>query len=856
MLDSSYVTPTYFIKGHDGSYNKLYGSYDSVTNSLVDFRDQALLEYETRVYNNLKLSNTIPVQEYEILPGFFRETDYSYDEILKIYSETFLNWVGQNRVNYKRQIYNKQDQYSWNYYQTGNKIDKGVVQQGNWRGVYQYFYDTTNPDTSPWEMLGFKNMPTWWNDRYGPAPYTSDNLVLWGDLAAGINWNNGNPVVIAQAIRPQLLQVLPVDSSGNLVSPFVSIVGNYNSNIFQRDWKVGDAGPVEFSYRRSSSYPFDLMRILALTKPAEFFNLAVDVDNYKYNEEFNQYLVNDRSHLVVSDIQVYGNGIAKTSYINWIVDYEKQVGVDATQNISDLLKNLDVRLIYRVAGFTDKNLLKFYVEKGTPNSRNASLLIPDESYSVLLYDNQPFDRIVYSGVIIQLSKNGYTVFGNSQTNAFFVIQDPLINGNYSNIEVDGLSVKVANDYSDNISYVPYNTEFYTVQEVAQFIESYGSHLESQGVMFEQIENGVPITWRQMVAEFLYWSQTGWQTGSIVTMNPASTLLEIDKESSIVQPLTLRQQNFILNQNLYPIQSKDMSVIRDGTNFTVQPLNQGDTVAYGQFNMSNFEHGIVFDNVTLFNDVIYNTITGLRQIRILTKGTKTAEWNGTIDAQGFILNQDNIVEWTKEFKYTSGSIVKYKNKYWIATKIIQAKEIFDERDWKQTDYNEIQKGLLPNSSTRSYESTLYYDVNKANLENDADLLSFSLIGYRPRDYMALADLTDITQVNVYQNLIKNKGTRNATNAFKGANLPQGGIDYDIYENWAILSGEFGGVLNNNFVEFKLNEQYLTGNPSIVGLTRGVPNEGVQQEVPTYSLFNYGRPISDANVLPTIPTTTLQ
>lgn len=854
VLDSSYATPTYFIKGHDGSYNKLYGEYDEVNGTLVDFRDQALLEYETRVYNNLKLSNTIPIQEYEVLPGFFRETDYTNDEILKIYSETFLNWVGQNRINYKRQFYNRQDQYSWNYYQSGNKIDKGAIEQGNWRGVYQYFYDTTNPDTAPWEMLGFKNMPPWWTSHYGPAPYTSDNLVLWGDLAAGINWNNGDPVVIEQAIRPELLEVLPVDSEGNLVSPFVSLVGNYNSNIFQRDWKVGDSGPAEFSYRRSSSYPFDLMRILALTKPAAFFNLAVDVDHYKYNAEFNQYLVNGRSHLKMSDIDVYGAGSAVTSYINWIVDYEKQVGVDATQNIVDLLNNLDVRLIYRVAGFTDKNLLKFYVEKGTPNSRNASLLIPDESYSVLLYDNQPFDRIIYSGVIIQLSKNGYTVFGNSQTEAYFTIQNPLINGNYTTVDVDKLSVKIANDYSDSVSYVPYNTEFYTVQEVAQFIESYGKYLESQGLLFEQTENGIPITWRQMVAEFLYWSQTGWQTGSIVTMNPAATLLAIDKENSIVQPLTLRQQNFILNQNLYPIQAKDMSVLRDGTAFTVQPLNQGDTVAYGQFNMSNFEHGVVFDNVTLFNDVIYNTVTGLRQTRILTKGTKTAEWNGTVDAQGFILNQDNIQEWNKEAKYTTGSIVKYKNKYWIATKIIQAKEVFDELDWKQTDYNEIQKGLLPNSSTRSYESTLYYDVNKANLENDADLLSFSLIGYRPRDYMALADLTDITQVNVYQNLIKNKGTRNATNAFKGANLPQGGIDYDIYENWAILSGEFGGVLNNNFVEFKLNETYLTGNPSIVGLTAGAPNQGVQQEVPTYSMFNYGRPITDANILPTLPTDT--
>ena len=44
------------------------------------------------------------------------ETDYTYDEVLKIYSETFLNWVGQNRINYKRQIFNKQDEFTWNYY--------------------------------------------------------------------------------------------------------------------------------------------------------------------------------------------------------------------------------------------------------------------------------------------------------------------------------------------------------------------------------------------------------------------------------------------------------------------------------------------------------------------------------------------------------------------------------------------------------------------------------------------------------------------------------------------------------------------------------------------------------------------
>lgn len=850
VLDSDYTQPTYFIRGHDGSYCKLYGDYDPITGILVDFRDQALLEYELRVYNNLKVSAVVPVQSYEVLPGFFRSTGYSYDEILQIYETSFLDWVGQNRINYKRQIYNKYDQYTYNYYQSGNKINNEVIDQGYWRGIYQYYYDTTTPNSTPWEMLGFKDQPSWWETRYGPAPYTSDNLILWDDLANGINWNNGAPYVIPQAIRPELLQVLPVDSAGNLLSPFDAIVGNYNGNIFQRDWKVGDAGPAEFSYRRSSSWPFDFMRVLALTKPAEFFNLGVDLDNYKYNEEFGQFLVNDRSHLVISNVEIYGSGTAKTSYINWIVDYEKQVGIDATQNIIDLLYNLDVRLVYRLAGFSDKTLLKFYVEKGTPNSRNASLLIPDESYSVLLYDNQPFDRIMYSGVVIQIVNGAYAVYGNSQTVAYLKTLKPRYNGNTETITVENLSVKLPIEFDSKEVVIPYGTLFYTPTEVATFLVSYGAYLEEQGMVFDSIESSLEVSWRQMVSEFLYWAQTGWEEGSIVTINPAASVLTINRDSYIVQPLTMRQVNFVLNQSLYPIQAIDLSVVRDGTMFVAKPLVQGDTIAYGQFNINNIEHGIVFDNITLFDDIIYNLVTGLRQTRIKVYGTKTADWDGTINPAGFILNQDNIAEWSKEESYTKGVIVKYKNKYWTALRIIQASDTFNEQYWKRTDYDQIQKGLLPNPNTRAYESTLYYDVNQANLENDADLLSFSLIGYRPRDYLALADLTDITQVNVYKNLIKEKGTLNAASAFKGANLPQGGIDYEIYENWAIKTSEFGGVLNNNFVEFKINQNLMTGNPSIAGLTDGIYTEGVQQEIPLYSLYNYGRPIQDPNVLPQI------
>jgi hypothetical protein len=851
-LDNAYNPETYFIVGHDGSFNKLYGAYDSTTDTLSDFRDQVLLEYETRVYNNLKLSETVPAGSYQgvVIPGFFRQTDYSYDEFLQIYSELFLNWVGQNRIDYKTQFYYKNNQFNYNYRDSGNKLNNQPIEQGYFRGAYLFFYDTSTPNETPWEMLGLANQPTWWTSRYGAAPYTSDNLVLWEDLEAGRVWNNGTPFIKPSYARPGLLSIIPVDSFGNLLSPFDSIVGNYDQYLFQRDWMVGDVGPAEFSYRRSSTWPFDLMHILAVTKPADFFNLGVDVDNYKYNIEFNQYLVNDRSHLDIGNVPIYGSGTPATSYINWIVDYEKQVGVNATSNITTLLNNIDVRLVYRMAGFSDKNLLKFYVEKSSANSNNSSLLIPDESYGLLLYENQPFDKIIYSGVVIQIIDNGYKIFGNSQTNAYFKILTPKYAGELKTITVEDLSVQVTNEFYDTIQVVPYGTEFYNVQQVAQFLISYGEYLQSQGVVYEEIENGIPVQWEQMIAEFLYWAQTGWDIGSITTINPSANNLTIDKESRIVQPLTLSQNNFVLNQDLFPISTSNLNIVRDGTAFTAKPLNVGDAISYGQFNISNIENGIVFDNVTLFNDIIYNLITGLRQYRIYVNGAITAEWNGNVDASGFILNQDNILEWNGNVKYTAGSIVKYKNKYWFALKIIQPTLTFNELDWKETPYSEIQKGLLPNGQTRAYESTLYYDINKANLENDADLLAFSLIGYRPRDYLALVDLTDVSQVNVYQNLIKNKGTLNAASAFKGANLPQGGIDYDIYQNWAIKSGEFGGILNNNFIEFRLNQTYLTGNPSIVGLTSGVDTPGVQQEVPVYSVFNYGRPITSPNILPTI------
>jgi hypothetical protein len=845
VLDNTYINPIYFIKGHDGSYTKIYGSF--VDGELDDYRDKVLLEFEKRIFNNLKTSNKLPMTYDEVVPGKFRDVGYSFDAYKKMYTSQFLNWVSSNRLDYKNHFYSSTNAFTYNY--SGSRYsDNTEVNQGSWRGAYLWLYDTVNPDTKPWEMLGVTSKPNWWDKRYGSAPYTSTNLVLWNDLRDGVVWNDGNPYVIENRKREGLLSMLPVDASGKLLSPFESVLGIYDPKDFSKDWEVLEYGATEFSYLRSSAWPFDLMRLMALTKPVKFFALASNVDNYQYNTDFNQYLLNDQYRNYMSAINYYGEGTAAHSFINWIVDYQYQFGINGTEFAKDLVNSLDVRLTYRVAGFTDKDLVNFYVEKGTPNSNNSSLMIPDESYSILLYDNQPIDLFVYSSVIILRTDKGFRVYGNSQNRTYFISFLPNNNGQFEEISVNRTTVKIAKSYTNETMLYEYGYEFSNLRDLVSFIRGYGLYLASQGAKFNEVENGIELNWDQMITEIIYWVQTGWDIGSTLNVNPAARQLTVDKDNQIIQPLTVNKENFVLNQNLFSIPIKDLYINRVNTEFSIKTLNDGDTIALFKANISTIEHVVVFDNETVFNDVIYNLTTGLRQQRLFVRGTKSAEWNGTLNAGGFIINQDNIQDWEPNVKYNKGMIVRFKNEYYAANKIVVIpSDTFDYESWDKTSFDNIQKGMLPNASTRAYESTLYYNSTSPNLENDSDLLSYSLIGYRPRKYLVDADFDDGTQVNLFKNAIKTKGTVESVSKLQNINLQNNELMYNTFENWAIKNSEFGGLEHFNFIEVTLDESKLTGNPSIVSLISNEEIDGADQSIPLYNIKNFGNPITDTNIL---------
>ena len=845
--------PGEFIIGHDGSETPVFG----------DIRDQVLLEFETRIYSNIKQDgNPVPLTIEDVLPGQFRSTGYSFEEINTIFGTDFLSYCGWNKLDYKSQTFRATNEFTWNYSNTTNRLDNQNL-LGAWRGIYRYFYDTQQPSYTPWEMLGLTVEPTWWQDRYGPAPYTGDNLVLWDDLAVGLVADPVAPYYRPEYARPGLTSVIPTGTEGELLSPQQSVVGGvpFNQNVsarYQKSWAIGDGGPVEASWWNSSAYPFSVMHVLAVTRPAKFFALFADRDLYKFDTDYNQYLYNQRYRLDATGVEVYGNGVSKASYINWIVDYNRQTGINSTDLLTADLKALDVRLCYRMASYSDKQYIKLITEKSSPNSTNTTLTIPDESYNILLYKNQPFDQIKYSSVAVQkVDGGGYAVFGYGTSQAYFEILQSQSVGKLQEYSSGGITVRVPTFYSDNVVQVPYGFVFANETAVSDFLLSYGKLLEKQGLTFTDMVNGYVLDWPRMVNEFLYWSQQGWSTNAIINLNPLAGGLTVTRPGAVVDGIvTETTENLLLDQNSTEIPTRSLNVVRLGNTFTIQPLTT-QSISYVNLRFTNYEHMIVLNNKSVFGDLIYDPVTGARQSRLTLVAVTTADWNGSVDTPGFILNQDNVQEWTGLKTYPKGEIVKYKNVYWQALTIVQPSTKFDFNVWAQSNYNQIALGLLPNLANKADQLMNSYNINTANIETDNDLLAYGLIGFKPRQYLAALNLDDVSQVNVYRQFLGTKGTILAADLFKSANLGKEAADYTIYENWAVQRAVYGANANRSFFELRLNRALLDSNPSLVQVIVPQQPSEADQTILLSDVWRSSYNLTSTQILPTtteVPTDT--
>ena len=140
-------------------------------------------------------------------------------------------------------------------------------------------------------------------------------------------------------------------------------------------WKFGDQSPAETAWRRSSAYPFSVIKTLALTKPARFFANLFDVSRLSTNVAGNKIstetgvrprLANAKYHLETETDNTTGvtTRFSTAGYQVFVVNHLIARGLDPVTFYYDKMKNLDVQLVYKLVKFhipqlSLKKILKF-----------------------------------------------------------------------------------------------------------------------------------------------------------------------------------------------------------------------------------------------------------------------------------------------------------------------------------------------------------------------------------------------------------------------------------------------------------------------------------------------------------------
>lgn len=800
---------------------------------VTDIRDECMLALETLIYTNLDSTFRSEAKPHFLLKDYVASrfydvssvrANYSVEEFNAVLLPFFLSWVQNNQLNYQiNGSYDGTDPFTWNY--TGMVDRYGVtVKAGNWRGIYEWMFDTDRPHLAPWEMLGFASRPSWWVARYGAAPYTVSNTTMWNDIRDGVIVEGPREGTHARFARPLLYSVLPVASDGSLLDPVSAGIVPQAPTVQSgtQEWKFGDISPIEYLWRLSPSYPFALAMASYLMKPARFVETGWTTEDSRIVHGAQWVNRSSNTRLTNANLSVHGETVSnvrqsKPGIQQWIVEHMISKGQSPTI-LGDAVRGLTVRLAHKMAGFTTTDSLRV--------SADNFGIVPVEDAHLFLYASPSQREEFYSGVIIEWMGDGWRVLGyNAQDASFYTIPgDPygpkinvkldnsasnlvilpwkpnvyyklgsLIDYQGSTYEADrshtsaptfeqdywtarpGLSAstsvgvtKYLTDIGETVR-VPYGTKFTSIQEIADFIFGYERYLISRGWVFEDIDsNASAIGWTQSMKDFLEWTTIGWAPGNFIALSPGSENLKFSTDHGTVHNVetSTRGGYGIVNRAGMPIDRKDTFVSRQGGEVTI--TTSGGDLCGLRLNVGEIEHALVLSNETIFGDIIYKPIHDVRQPRLRMVGQFAPSWNGRLDAPGYVISNGEIIP----------------------------------------NFDKAAEDIRHAFDIEEVDNTVLRDHAR------------HVVGYEKRDYLDNVLLSDTQQFEFYQGMIHQKGSPDVFNKLLRSKLVGEDRNLKFLEEWAFKVGSYGATdvmrriaFGFNYSDYKRNPQAIRFQPGI-------------------------------------------
>ena len=886
--DDTYLEPTTVIQGHDGSITIAYDDYrdDLILELEMRIFNNIKISYNSDIFNI-----------YDFIPGYSRTTEYSKFETDNVLGQFFFQWtanVNQDFTQPNIDLWSRLNPFTFNY--RGNFAPNGTDIPGFWRGVYRWMLDTDRPHTHPWECLGFSIEPTWWQDVYGTVPYTSDNYVLWEDIRQGIIRQPGVPIrILEKFAKPILSSGKPVDEDGNLISPlYASYANGPIKETAEGSWVFGDQAPVETAWRRSSYYPFALMQTALLLHPNKVLGSTFDRSRIVRNLS-NQLIYKDTGRRIrLEDLAVTSTALSSTrvytaGLVNYLVDYLTSDTTALLDQYADDLQSLTTKIAAKLGGFTSKAKFKLILDSKNPSS-SGGVFIPEENYNIFLNTSSPTNRLAYSGVVITKYADGYEIRGYIKDQPYFVyypyqqnervinvggISESFINWESDKYYTAGKLVRYNNqyfrvkithqsttefdpDYFTRLAALPvtggreaiirkswdkntkitisYGTKFKQIQEVVDFLQGYGAYLQEQGFVFDEYNQNLKAvdSWETSVKEFLFWSTQNWAVGSALAVSPSARYMLVKSDTAVVDNI----QNSFYGYKVYRVDGEKIdpeftNTYREENEFSLSPQNTNHGLYGAVLHTVQKEHVLILDNVTQFNDIIYDQAPGYRQERIKILGYVSANWNGSFNVPGFIFDTARIADWTQWSDYNLGDIVKYKEFYYSAKSFLPGVAEFDNSSWVLLEEKPTAQ-LLPNWDYRAEQFTDFYDLDSDNFDSEQQKMAQHLIGYQKRQYLENIIQDDLSQYKFYQGMISEKGTQNVFNKLFDVLSADGQESLTFNEEWAVRVGAYGATDSYKEIEFKLDESLFKLNPQPIELTSTInPSivDFVYRQVPT-------------------------
>lgn len=864
--DTTYITPRWIIEGHDGSRIAAFN----------DFRDDLILELEFRIYNNLKQQYNEDIFNNDaVLGGYYETGFYSKDALDKIVDRYFLNWLADTNIDYiSNQYFDSEDSFTYTY-SNMTSPDGTKNLPGWWRGVYDWFYDTDRPHTNPWEMLGFSEQPAWWEDEYGPAPYTRNNLILWEDLRDGIIRQGTRAGTYDRYKRPSIMTHIPTDDEGNLLSPLGSnLAQNFVLINNKGSFKIGDISPSEHAWRTSSEWPFAITAALSLLRPFEFIPQSLDRSSITTNIIGQTINKNSNWFFKPGDIQMPAATVRTSGLISYVVDYLKNKGLQASI-LSDLINKIDVGLSSRLSGFVDQENQKYILDSKSPSSSSSVVFIPNENYDIIFNVSSPISGFTYSGVILEKTERGWKLNGYDKLNPVFNHFEAVVNQADVFMTVGGVSekfiewapetffgnqviVRYNNDFyrslkshTSNASFnvalwkkipklplvggvdafrrtnfnktrivqTPYGVEFTTIQPVVDFLLGYEEYLKSIGLVFDGYDTATqtPKDFGTSCKEFMFWTKHNWAVGSLIALSPVADKIQIVNPVGVVDSVINDFYDYkILRNDGLPLTPNFINVKRDFQNFSIETTNTTFGIYFIKIYYVLKEHVVVFDDRTVFNDVIYDKTTGYRQERIKCRGFRTVDWDGDYTSPGFLFDNVTIDVWQPFVDYKLGDIVTYQSVNYVSQVNQIGVELFDNTKWSKLDSTPTKR-LVPNFDYRINQFEDYYNLDSDGVGASQRDLGRHAIGYQKRDYLQNLAEDDVTQFRLYQGFIREKGTANALVKVFDKTSRTADDSLVLKEEWAFRVGQLGGTDQVDEIEFEIIKDKFVINPQPILIT---------------------------------------